>query len=125
MPKEAIKGAFEEYKIEVQDMAENYFEDVVRPFCVKRGWFFAGRGEKGWEMGPPNHGITSFVICGDTCDRVLILVDQGKEFDAIIEAIRTKMPGMAGREFGSLMPSYCPEAENSTVTLVVADQKGS
>jgi hypothetical protein len=111
VPKEAIKGAFEEYKIEVGDMAENYFENHVRPFCVKRGWFFAGNGEKGWEMGPPKHGFTNFVKCEATCDRVQIIEDQGDECRAIIEAIRTKIPGMAGREFGSLMPSYCPEAE--------------
>lgn len=112
MVQEAIKAAFEEYKLEVENMAQTYFEDYVRPFCVKRGWFFAGNGVKGWEMGPPKHGVTSFVKCEANCDRVLIVADQGEEFNAIVEAIRTKMPGMAGREFGSLMPSYCPEAEN-------------
>jgi hypothetical protein len=96
MYEKKLQASFDNHRQLVNQIAAVAFEQVIKPFCIARGFrFIAGNGD--WSIGPPDE--ESWYAWDHKDDT---------EWQEIAAILNLEVPGMPANDLGSLMPEYRP-----------------
>ncbi len=89
-----LEDSWKAYERSIFAIADQTFNEIIKPFCKKRKWeFLAGNGS--WWIGPQDGDCVYPENCPDDT-----------EFLGIAAVLSAGVPGMSYNDLGSLMPDY-------------------
>jgi hypothetical protein len=105
-PNTLLDNAWDRYLGEVEEIAQRTFDSIVLPVLHKHKLYLTVNGTWGtwWIQWKNEHGRLQPLGVDE--------LENDKEWQPVIEALRTEIPGIDTSDLGSLMKSYTPRGDD-------------